>query len=134
MGAIGGVIIAVVIALVWPLRYASHPWRGYEKAAAQGRTAHEFNSSPVARRDVLIALALLGVAAGALSYQRRTGLLFVWMGVWLGLLVSAFVWPSVRGSNLWPFALIAYPFETLPFLVTGSIAAAAKRLMAAPAR
>ena len=127
LGAICGAAIAIFVAALWPVRYAPHPWPGYEKVAAQGRLSHEYNSSPVARRDALFALAVLGLGAGAFPYARPSGPLFAWLGVSCALLVSAFVWPQVRASNLAPLALVVYPIQALPFLATAFIAAASNR-------
>lgn len=128
IGAMCGVAIAILVAVLWPVRYASHPWPGYEKAAGQGRTSHEYNSSPVARRDALFALAVLGLGAGALLYARPGTVLFAWLGVSCALLLSAFAWPQARASNLAPLAVIVYPIQALPFLATAYIAAASRRL------
>jgi hypothetical protein len=126
-GVIIGCAVACFVALAWPMLYAAHPWPGYENAAAQGLLSREYNSSPVALRDTIILLVAIGAVAGALARGPASTVVFLWVGVWSGLLASAFLWPQFRESNLWPLALVLYPLQALPFLLSAISAWALRR-------
>lgn len=121
IGALIGLTITAAVFVAWPTLYSTSRWRGYERTSAT--RPHEYNSSPLARKHVLVAFSVTGLLFGAVASGMR-GVVVAWLGLVAALLISFALRPAAWSSNLAPLAVIVYPVQASLFLIAGAASCA----------